>query len=161
MRNGNRVTMRIGYNREKQAPQPSALNDPIVTIDDYRAYDFLRDETVLVRYITGGNPDLRVENRDIISLSGQVRSAQDRGFHAERPVHPHHLPRPHGGLAAAECRSTGRLPDRFRRDADGRLFEIDARQVNFVNTKNEQFRWGGTSGVHSARLRGQRLAYRR
>jgi hypothetical protein len=34
------------------------------------------------------------------------------------------------------------FPDRFKRDDDGRLYEIDARMVNFVNANNEQFRWG-------------------
>jgi hypothetical protein len=34
------------------------------------------------------------------------------------------------------------FPDRFKRDDDGRLYEIDARMVNFVSATNEQFRWG-------------------
>jgi iron complex outermembrane recepter protein len=143
VRNGNRVTMRIGYNREKQAPQPGALNDPIVTIDDYRAYDFLRDETVLVRYITGGNPDLRVENRDIITLSGQVRPLKTVDFTLNGQYTRTIYHDPMAALPPPSAEVQAAFPDRFRRDADGRLFEIDARQVNFVSTKNEQVRWGG------------------
>jgi hypothetical protein len=35
------------------------------------------------------------------------------------------------------------FPDRYRRDIDGRLFEIDARQVSFARSQNETIRWGG------------------
>ncbi len=141
-RNGNRVNLRIGYNREKQAPTPGALTDPLVVIDGYRTYDFLREETVLVRYITGGNPDLRVENRDIINISGQARPFMTvdftlNGQYTRTIYHDpmQSLPPPSAEVQAA-------FPDRFRRDADGRLFEIDARMVNFVSARNEQFRWG-------------------
>lgn len=143
-RNGNRINMRVGFNREKQAPSPGSLTDPVVTIDDYRSYDFIRQETVLVRYITGGNPDLLVENRDIINVSGQVRpfTKIDFTLNAQYTRTMYHdpvsstLPAPSQEVQAA-------FPDRFRRDADGRLFEIDARPVNFVRTRNEQLRWGG------------------
>ncbi|MEO8315317.1 MAG: hypothetical protein ABI645_11030 [Pseudomonadota bacterium] len=142
-RNGNRINMRVGFNREKVSPSPSALNDPIVVIDDYRAYDFIRQETVLVRYITGGNPDLKVEHRDIITVSGQARPIKTVDFtlnaQYSRTMYRdpmQSLPPPSEDIQAA-------FPDRYRRDADGRLFEIDARMVNFVRARNEQFRWGG------------------
>jgi iron complex outermembrane recepter protein len=142
-RYGNRVNMNFSFNREKSSPSPSALNDPIVVIDDYRAYDFIRQETVLVRYITGGNPDLKVEHRDIVNLSGNVRPLKDMDFTLNAqytrmmyrdPLQS--LPPPSEDIQAA-------FPDRYRRDADGRLYEIDARMVNLTRTRNEQFRWGG------------------
>jgi iron complex outermembrane receptor protein len=142
-RYGNRVSMNFGFNREKVSPSPGALNDPVVVIDDYRAYDFIRQETVLVRYITGGNPDLKVEHRDIINVSGNVRPLKDVDFTLNaqytRTMYKdpmQSLPPPSEDIQAA-------FPDRYRRDPDGRLFEIDARMVNFSRTRNEQFRWGG------------------
>jgi hypothetical protein len=142
-RYGNRVSMNFGFNREKVSPSPGALNDPVVVIDDYRAYDFIRQETVLVRYITGGNPDLKVEHRNIINVSGNVRPFKDVDFTLNsqytRTMYKdpmQSLPPPSEDIQAA-------FPDRYRRDADGRLYEIDARMVNFTRTRNEQFRWGG------------------
>jgi iron complex outermembrane receptor protein len=143
MRSGNRITVRIGYNREKQAPTPAALTDPVVIIDDYRAYDFLRDETVLVRYITGGNPGLRVENRDIITLSGQVRPLKALDFTLNGQYTRTLFHDPMAALPPPSAEVQAAFPDRFRRDADGRLFEIDARQVNFIRSRQEQIRWGG------------------
>src|SRR5690606_19313963 len=77
---GNRLTMRIGVNHEKVAPQPESLTSPIVTIDDYRTYDFVRQETVLVRYITGGNPDLEVERRRRLTFGGTARPLANVDF---------------------------------------------------------------------------------
>lgn len=142
-RHSNRVNMRIAYNREKQAPTPSALTDPIVTIDDYRTYDFLRDETVLVRYISGGNPDLRVENRDIITLSGQGRPLKTVDFTLNGQYTRTIYHDPMAALPPPSAEVQAAFPDRFRRDSEGRLYEIDARMVNFIRTRNEQFRWGG------------------
>jgi hypothetical protein len=157
-RQGSRVNMRIGYNRQKQAPTPSALGDPLVVIDNYRTYDFLREETVFVRYITGGNPDLKVENRDVITLSGQTRPLQAVNFtlNAQYTRTIYHdpmntLPPPSAAVQAA-------FPDRFKRDPDGRLYEVDARQVNFVSTRQENFSWGGnyrkSFGTPAGRLPG-------
>ena len=142
-RNGNRVNVRIGYNLEKQAPTPSALNDPLVVVDDYRAYDFLREETVLVRYITGGNPDLRVENRGIINLSGQVRPLKTVDFTLNAQYTRTIYRDPMQSLPPPSAEVQAAFPDRFKRDADGRLYEIDARMVNFTRTRNESLRWGG------------------
>jgi hypothetical protein len=142
-RYGNRVNMRLSYNREKQAPSPNALTDPIVTVDDYRAYDFIRQETVLVRYITGGNPDLKVEKRDIISLNGQVRPLKTVDFNLNAQYTRTMYRDPMSSLPSPSEEVQAAFPDRFRREAQGHLFEIDARMVNFDHTRNEQFRWGG------------------
>jgi iron complex outermembrane recepter protein len=142
-RYGGRVNMRIGYNREKQAPTPSALNDPLIIIDNYRTYDFLRDETVLVRYISGGNPDLRVENRDIITLSGQGKPFKAVNFTLNGQYTRTLYHDPMNSLPPPSAEVQAAFPDRFRRDVDGRLYEIDARAVNFIRTRNETFRWGG------------------
>jgi iron complex outermembrane receptor protein len=142
-RNGTLVNMRVGYYREKVSPSPSSLTDPIVTIDDYRAYDFIREETVLVRYITGGNPELRVEDRDIITVSGQVRPFKSVDFNLNAQYTRTMYHDPMAALPPPSAEVQAAFPDRFRRDPDGRLFEIDARMVNFVSTRNEQLRWGG------------------
>lgn len=142
-RYGNRASMNVGFNREKVSPFPGALSDPVVIIDAYRVYDFIRQETVLVRYITGGNPDLKVEHRDIINVFGNVRPLKDVDFTLnaqysrtmyQDPIQS--LPPPSADIQAA-------FPDRYRRDADGRLYEIDARMVNLSRARNEQIRWGG------------------
>lgn len=139
---GNRLTMRAGVNFEKVAPQPESLTSPIVTIDDYRTYDFVRQETVLVRYITGGNPDLEVERRRRMTLGGTARPFSNVDFTVnaeyQRTVGRNAV----SGLPAVSEDVQLAFPDRYVRDAEGRLIEVDARLVSFARTENEQVRWG-------------------
>jgi hypothetical protein len=142
-RMGTRFTLRGDIGQQKIAPQPQALTDPVVTLDGYRAYDFIRDETVLVRYITGGNPYLDVERRRTTRISGTLRPfvpvdltlnaeyMRTRGRDAVSSLPP----------VSEEVQAA--FPDRYRRDIDGRLIEIDARLVSFARSQNEQIRWGG------------------
>ncbi|HWL64283.1 MAG TPA: hypothetical protein VNQ32_15915 [Steroidobacteraceae bacterium] len=139
---GNRLTMRAGVNHEKVAPQPESLTNPIVTIDDYRTYDFVRQETVLVRYITGGNPDLEVENRRRITFGGTARPLVSVDFTLNAEYQ-----RTIGRDAVSQLPAVSEdvqlaFPDRYVRDAEGRLIEVDARLVSFERTETEQIRWG-------------------
>jgi hypothetical protein len=134
---GNRLTLRVAINHEKVAPQPELLTNPIVTLDDYRTYDFIRQETVLVRYITGGNPDLDVERRRRLSIGGTLRPFARVDFTVNAEYQ-----RMIGHDAAAALPAVSEdvqlaFPDRYRRDADGRLM------VSFARSETGQIRWGG------------------
>jgi hypothetical protein len=125
------------------APQPEQLTAPEVTLDGYRVYDFVRDETVLVRYITGGNPDLDVEQRSVRRLTGTWRpfAPVDLTFNADyqRTVgHDAASPLP---PVSADVQAA--FPERYLRNALGELFQIDARPVSFARSETEQLRWGG------------------
>src|SRR5690606_27775163 len=141
---GNRITMRVAINHQEVAPQPEMLTNPVVTVDDFRTYDFIRQETVLVRYITGGNPDLDVERRRGTRIGFTLRplAQMDLMVNAE-------YQRTVGREAASPLPAVSEdvqaaFPDRYRRDAEGRLYEIDARLVSFARSNAEQLRWGGS-----------------
>jgi hypothetical protein len=126
------------------APQPEALTNPLVTLDGYRAYDFIRDETVLVRYITGGNPDLRRGQLHTTRINGTLRPFAN----ADLQVNAEYTRTVSRGVASplppVSLDVQAAFPDRYRRDAEGRLFEIDARLVSFARSQTEQLRWGGS-----------------
>lgn len=140
---GNVLELRAYSSREEVAPLPNALTDPIVTIENVRTYDFIRNETVLVTYITGGNPSLPVERRTTTTLSGTLRplAATDLTFNMEyqkivgRGVFAA-LPPVNADVQAA-------FGDRFVRDASGQLILVDARPVAFALSRREQIRWSG------------------
>jgi hypothetical protein len=141
-RQGTRLTLRVGFNRQRVAPQPDALTRPLITVDGYRAYDFIRQETVLVRYITGGNPDLKVENRDATSIRGTFKPFEkvDFALNAEYQRTVGHDTQ--SGLPPVSADVQAAFPDRYLRDASGRLIQIDARPVSFARSESEQLRWG-------------------
>lgn len=148
------LQVRAAFDRERFPPSPGYLTDPTVVTEDFRAYDFLRGETVLVDYITGGNPNLPVERRDTtraaitvrpfdfdFSITSEYARVRSRG--AITPLPP----------VSVEVQAA--FPDRFLRDATGRLVSIDARSVAFAREKQDQLRTtlsfsrdlGGSSSV--------------
>ena len=56
--------------REEGAPTVPQLGDPILSTPETRVFDFTTGETVLVNAITGGNPDLLADKRDVLKIGG-------------------------------------------------------------------------------------------
>jgi iron complex outermembrane recepter protein len=141
-RRGARLTLRAGINHEQVAPLNAQLTGPVVIFDGVRAYDFIRQETVLVRYISGGNPELGVENRRSTKIGGTYKPYEKRDltFNLDYTRTIGHdavatLPPVSADVQAA-------FPDRYLRDAGGHLVQIDARPVTFERTQVETLRWG-------------------
>lgn len=139
-----RFSLRAAVNREQIAPPPGALTDALVTLDNVRLFDFIRQETVLVTYLTGGNPDLGIERRRTITIGATWRPLDEtdldlsvdylnivgRGAFAA-------LPPVNADVQAA-------FPDRYQRDVDGRLLAVDARPVPFRMVRRQELRTGAT-----------------
>ncbi len=136
------LNLRASWAHEQVAAPANSLIDPVIVTDNVRSYDFIRQETVFVRYTTGGNPNILDEQRDSarlnvtlgpftdygISLTGEYAKIDSRdGFAALPPVN--------SDVQAA-------FPDRYLRDATGRLVAIDARPVGFDLASREQLNWG-------------------
>lgn len=146
-RPSDRFSLRLSIDREQSAPSAASLTDPIVTVDNVRVYDFIRQETVLVRYVTGGNRDLDVERRRIfvagaswrpikanLNLSLDYTDLAERGGSSSLPP------------VTAEVEAA--FPDRFQRDPSGRLIAVDARPVSFGRARRQELR-SGASFFHS------------
>jgi hypothetical protein len=137
-----RISIRAVINNEQIAPPSTALTDPIVILENVRVFDFIRQETVFVRYLTGGNPDLGIERRrtasigvswnpfdkEDLNLTADYRNVRSRGAFAS-------LPPVNADVQAA-------FPDRFQRDLSGRLIAVDARPVPFDSVRRDELRWG-------------------
>ena len=141
-RKGTRLTLRAGINEEQMAPLAEQLTGPIVIIDGFRTYDFIRQETVLVRYITGGNPDLELGTRRTTNIGGTYRPFEKVDFTLnadyKRMIG-------HDAVAALPSVSADvqtAFPDRYLRDSQGHLFQIDARPISLERTQTESLRWG-------------------
>lgn len=141
-RKGTRLTLRAGINHEQVAPPNAQLTGPVVIYEGVRDYDFIRQETVLVRRISGGNPDLDVENRRSTKIGGTYKPFEKVDFTLNgdytRTIG-------HGAVAALPPVSAdvqAAFPDRYLRDANGHLYQIDARPVSFDRTQTESLRWG-------------------
>ncbi|WP_029415659.1 TonB-dependent receptor [Brevundimonas bacteroides] len=130
----------VSYTNEDGAPSISQLNDPTISTPNSAVFDFRTGETVLVNRITGGNPGLTPDNRQVWKVGVNWRANNDLSFRSDYTrtsidgaivAFPSITP----DLEAA-------LPERFTRDATGRLIQLDARPLNFSQTERSELRSG-------------------
>ena len=147
-----RLNLLASWTREQGAPTINQLGDPEIETPGSRVFDFATGQTVLVNAITGGNPNLRPDRRNVIKLSGnwQPWSSTDLKFRVDYVhqtiAHPISDLTVTPGLEAA-------FPDRFvREDAAGQpcdaatpscqLVSVDFRPLNFDSSTRDQLRIG-------------------
>ena len=130
------------YTDEEGAPSTNQINDPTVVTPNVSVFDFTTGQTVLISRTDGGNANLLNDNRQVtkfgvnykpfekieLTFNATYTSAETKNAIASFPAITPDLERA--------------FPDRFVRDASGRLLSIDARPVNFASAQNENIRWG-------------------
>jgi iron complex outermembrane receptor protein len=135
------VALRGSLNHEERAPSIRLLSEPVEVTQGVRFYDVLRDETVDVTLITGGNPALPNEKREELSLGATLT--------------PHPQARRNLTLEYTRTRirnAVSNLPqlsqivqdafaDRFVRDQSGLLAVVDGRPVTLSRDTQELLRF--------------------
>lgn len=137
-----RLSLTASQTTSKLPPATELLADPVVAYDNVAAFDFISGETAFVTILSGGNPGLASLDEKVrqftvnasvwrkanLQLFGDYRSVSRRNFVAAIPP------------ASAEIFAA--FPDRFQRDAQGRLILIDSRPVNFDRQDQKELRYG-------------------
>jgi iron complex outermembrane recepter protein len=125
------------YIGEEAAPSLANLGNPQLLTPNVSVYDFTRGETVLVDYISGGNPDLEKEQRRDIKLTVNWQPT----FVKDLRVTGEYLRNRSSNVTAAFPSLTptieGAFPGRVTRDANGQIIRVDARPVTFAATRND------------------------
>lgn len=129
--------------RSEDAPSLAALGNPISAIDNARIFDFATGETVDgVELISGGNPDLSPETRNIRDLNVSWDPFEDHDIslnltYTETDIENAILDFP-GVTPQIELA----FPDRISRDANNDLFLVDARSINIAESNRRELRYG-------------------
>jgi hypothetical protein len=128
---------------EDGAPSVQQLGNPIIAVPNVRVFDFVRGETVDITRIEGGNPDLLADHRSVFKLGVSVKPL---GGDTDLTIRADYNRSRTRNLIASFPTATAEIeaafPQRFVRDADGRLVSIDARPVNFARASSQEIRWG-------------------
>lgn len=141
-RNGTRLTLHVGLNQEQVAPLPEQLTNPLIVVDGFRTYDFVRQETVLVRYINGGNLDLALGTRQTTKIGGTYHPFEKVDFTLNADFTRTIGHDTVSALPPASADVQAAFPDRYQRDALGHLIQIDARPIALERTQTEALVWG-------------------
>ena len=137
-----KLSFLASWTDEQGSPTISQLNDPVIETFNVPVFDFRTGETVLVTQISGGNPDLDADNRQVVRIGGTLRPLEETDLSlsstwtwSRTDDYIASFPTITPDLEAA-------LPGRFERDNDGNLVRIDARPLNFERYERQDLRTG-------------------
>lgn len=125
---------------EEGAPSITQLGDPNIATPNVRVFDFVRGETVDITRLEGGNPNLLADSRRVLNLGINIRPLERMGIRANYT--DSRIENPIASFPAATAEIEAAFPDRFVRDANGRLVSIDTRPINFAESRQRSIRWG-------------------
>ena len=136
------INLAASLTSEDGAPSMQQLGDPIVLTPNVRVFDFVRGETVDISRLDGGNPDLLADRRRVFNLRLSAQPFEETNFTLSANYTNSRTTNPIASFPTATAEIEAAFPDRFERDAEGRLLRIDARPLNFARADREEVRWG-------------------
>ena len=117
-------------------------------------FDFKRNETVFVTTLTGGNPALDADRRNVLKIGGNWQPFEKTDLRLRAEYVRQTIDRPQASFPAASEALEAAFPDRFERDTSdcplpgpsciGRLVSVDLTPVNFEQSRKDTLRWGFT-----------------
>ncbi len=130
---------------DEAAPSLQMLSSPTILTPNVPVFDYVSGQTVSVTQLSGGNPELAADHRQLLSLSLSYKPLLKRNFTLNANFVASDTRDLTGPLPPATAAAEAAFPDRFLRDADGELVEVDGRAVNFSREQRQQLRWGFNS----------------
>jgi len=139
-----RLNLNASWTREEGAPSLQQLGDPLVETPGVAFFDFRRNETVFVTTLTGGNPDLDSDRRNVLKIGGNWQPFEKTDLRLRAEYVRQTIDHPQASFPAATEALEDAFPGRFERDAENRLVGVDLTPVNFERSRKDTLRWGFT-----------------
>lgn len=136
------VSFVASVTNEQGPPTVLQLGAPRIVTPNVRSLDFLRLETVDITQIYAGNRALRADERRITRLALTLKPLAASDFSLSIDYVNTRIENPIATFPIATGPVQAAFPERFTRDASGRLTQIDATPVNFRRSDQQQLRWG-------------------
>ncbi len=125
--------LQLGVTRTdtRTAPEIATLTAPTVLTPNFPLFDFATGRDALVTLVTGGNPALAPARQRSTRWSASLRPLRKADWNLALS---YTVQRDRGGtvVPGATALLETLFPDRFLRDAAGRLVQVDQRPVNIV-----------------------------
>ena len=137
-----RLNLITSWTREEGAPSIAQIGDPILDTPDTPIFDFTTGETVLVNAITGGNPGLSADRRNVFKFGGNWKPWEEKDLRIRGEYVRSTLDNPISSFPGPSAALEAAFPERFVRDGSGTLVAVDFRPVNFDRARRDTFRWG-------------------
>ncbi|OYQ28695.1 hypothetical protein CHU93_09040 [Sandarakinorhabdus cyanobacteriorum] len=132
------------FTREQGPPTVGQLGDPNILTPNVRVFDFVRGETVDITRLDGGNRALLNDTRRVWKLGLNIKPLEKTDLVFNINYTNTRIDYPIAAFPTATAELEAAFPNRFTRDAGGRLLQIDNRPVNFDYSQRSELRWGFT-----------------
>ncbi len=136
------INLIVSMTHDQGAPTVQQLGDAQILNTGARVFDYVRGETVDISRLTGGNPDLVADDRRLFKAGLTLKPVEKLELSIVVDYTTSRIDNPIAAFPAATVAIESAFPDRFTRDADGRLLQLDARPINFAREDREELRWG-------------------
>ena len=128
--------------REAGAPTLEQLGGPVLVTPNVRTFDFARREVLDLTRISGGNPALRNNNRQLVRLGLNLHPFAKTDLTFSIDYVRTRTDDPIATFPIVTPQVEAAFPERFTRSANGQLLSIDSRPINFTAARQQQLRWG-------------------
>lgn len=129
------VQLTASVKRSQAAPDLAQQSNPEIRVANVPVLDFGNGRTELVTLVTGGNPDLRAEERLVRSLGLSLKPFASREWRLNATYEATEVRDQTGSVYAITPQTEALLPDLFTRDAAGRLTDVQFRPLNFYRER--------------------------
>ncbi|CAN5357342.1 TonB-dependent receptor plug domain-containing protein [soil metagenome] len=140
------ISFNVNYSDEHGPPTINQVNDPIISTTNVPVFDFRANngagQTVNVTYITGGNPNLDSDNRQVLRAGTNLSPFQSLNLTFSSTYTWAKTDNAITAFPTITPELEAALPERFTRDVAGNLISIDARPLNFTSTERQDVRTG-------------------
>ena len=136
------VTFIVSRTHDQAAPTEQQLGDPVQRTAGTRIFDFATGKTVDVVRIDGGERGLIADDRDVLKIGVTYKPFTERDLTVTANYVESRIDNAIASLPAATAEIEAAFPDRFVRDGQGNLTEVDYRPVNFALEQRKELRWG-------------------
>jgi hypothetical protein len=132
----------FSHTNDQAAPTVQQLGGAVIYTPGVPVFDYATGQSVAVTQISGGNPGLLHDNRNVTKIGLTFKPLPKEDFTFTANFIKSDIDNPIQTFPAASAGIEAAFPARFVRDADGELIEEDIRAVNFARSERTELRWG-------------------
>ncbi|MBA3835989.1 MAG: hypothetical protein H0X53_09160 [Sphingomonas sp.] len=137
-----RLDLLASWTREDGAPSVQQLGDPILETPGSRIFDFTTGETIIITAITGGNPALDSDSRNVFKLGANWKPLEETDLRFRGDYVSSRIDRPISSFPGPTAAIEAAFPERFVRNPQGDLLSVDLRPVSFDSARRDTLRLG-------------------
>ncbi|MFN3877361.1 MAG: TonB-dependent receptor [Brevundimonas sp.] len=135
------------WSQATDAPTREQRFDPPRYGPPRTVYDFRSQQAVDITPLLGGNPDLKAQKTETLSLSGSAGPFGPWGVQGNVDLQSVRSSNAIGALPALTPAVEAAFPDRIIRDAEGRLIGIDQRPINLAQIASDTLSSGVSANI--------------